>query len=137
MQTVKNRQALFEFFVVIAATCSDSANNRVHAACFRTIVFIVFKVNIVNYFSDLPERRIRVQTETFYQRFKRAVFALMREVRADHIKSNRAVNRFAFRDKAETRATVNESFNQPSGRHAVNMRIFSRHPPLILIFGNA
>src|SRR4051794_38164870 len=57
----------------------------------------------------------------------------MREFCADHIKTNSACDRFFFRDEVEARVPVDEAFDEPNRRQAINEQVATSKPPPPLV----
>src|SRR6185369_7970862 len=56
----------------------------------------------------------------------------MTKLGAKHVKWNCAFDTLIITNEVESRLFIDELFDQPCGREAVDMDIASRHPPLLL-----
>src|SRR6266498_1894265 len=105
-------EAFGENFCIAEAKLGPAFEHAVETESFGALKLAVFKVGVMNHFSDLLGRAI-ADAEAPEQSFKRAIFAVMRELHVEHVVRNGGGLSRRICGEYETRLGVNEFANQP------------------------
>src|SRR5215471_7844513 len=95
---------------------------------------VVLQIDVVNDFSQFAQTLDMAQAEAFHHGFESAVLTMMRKLSAEHVEGNSLLNLAAFVNEIKARMLIDELFDQPPGRKAVNVDVAPSHPTATLVF---
>ena len=111
METIKDDARLLQQLAIVSQRFAQSVHNRVKTRSFKPVELVILQIYVVNNLGNFPQTFAITQAESLHQRFEGAVFAMMREFSAIHVKSDRAFNGFLLGHKIKARALIDKLFD--------------------------
>src|SRR5262249_21410554 len=114
---------------IILGRCADTLHKGSDTCDFGSAELAVLEIDIVDDLADGAKRRV-LEAAAIEQDLERALVALMREFRLEHVETQLAFFRpIAFAgDELELGFRIDKAAYQPSAGDAVDIDAFARHP---------
>ena len=111
METIKDDARLLQQLAIVSQCVAQSIYDRANTRSLQTVKLVVLQIYVVNNLGNLTQTFAIAQAESFEHRFERAVFSMMREFSAIHVKGDRALYRLALSNKIKARVLIDKLFD--------------------------
>src|SRR6266508_2230845 len=127
METIEDRHPALEQFVIVRRGLGESADGQVNAYRFVACELAVVEVGFMDDLRHDLHPPV-LEPKALYQRFERAVLAVMPEIRAEHVKGDALPGGIGRVGEGKLRVRIAEALDEPGRRDAVDVRPGPRHP---------